>query len=63
MRNQSSNQDSWWHERPTKIGDLPTGYQTIGDVQKRDKSVWVKAAVVVGLMLALIVSLVSMATR
>ncbi|MET0543094.1 MAG: hypothetical protein ABWZ88_15225 [Variovorax sp.] len=63
MKNQSSEHDSWWHERPTKLGELGTGYQALDQGPEKRNVVWQRAALVVGLMFALVLSLVVMAGR
>ena len=53
----------WWHERPTKAADLGTAYQALGRVRQKRETVWKKAALIVGLMFAFILSLISMMSR
>jgi len=64
MKKQASNSQEWWHERPTKTADLSTTYQYFGEASPKDRPhVWKKAALVVGLMFALVLSLISMMAR
>lgn len=60
MQKQINSQDSWWHERPTKAADLDTGYRSLYAARKKRDAVWRKAALIVALMFALILSLFSM---
>ena len=57
MQDPTSHQDSWWHERPTKPAELGTDYQPLHRPRKRD-SVWQKAALVVGVVFALVVTVI-----
>ncbi|MEJ8857592.1 hypothetical protein WKW79_23675 [Variovorax robiniae] len=63
MKKQPQGSEDWWHERPTKTAELSTNYQSLGDASPKQGHVWKKAALVVGLMFALVLSLISMMTR
>lgn len=63
MKKQNSQNDSWWHERPTKaadLGDFSTEYRSIYDLPRKQESIWPKAAMVVALMFGLALALGSM---
>ena len=53
----------WWHERPTKTADLSTSLRAVASARAKREAVWKKSALVVGLMFALILSLISLACR
>ncbi len=55
-------QDSWWHVRPTKAADARTEFQPLYAPRKRD-AVWPIAALIVGLIFALTLTLASAASR
>ena len=64
MKKQTKDSADWWHERPTKSADLPSKYQFFGDAGSANHDhVWQKAALVVSLMFALVLSLISMMAR
>ena len=62
MQKHSQPTNEWWHERPTKIADLPTGYQVLSSTRPVSNDVWPKATFVVCLMFALVLSLISLMT-
>ena len=53
----------WWHERPTKAAELNTAYRALSSGKAKREGIWKKGVLVVGLMFALILSLVSMVSR
>ncbi|MEJ8859784.1 hypothetical protein WKW79_34885 [Variovorax robiniae] len=63
MKKQAQGSEEWWHERPTRTAELSTNYQSLGDAGAKPCHVWTKAGLVVGLMFALVLSLVSMMAR
>lgn len=58
MQKHPTPQDSWWHERPTRISDLDTGLRPLSSPRDDDR-VWIKALMVVGLMFAFGVALIT----
>lgn len=52
-------QDSWWHERETRPADLARPHQLELYRRPVGNEVWIKAGLVVGLMLALILTIIS----
>ncbi len=56
-------QDSWWHERETRPSELTQ--RPALELYRRPvgNEVWIKAGLVVGLMLALILTVISAVVR
>jgi hypothetical protein len=63
MSTQTSKPNDWWHERPTKSADLGTRLAPVCKSRRESDSVWFKAAVTVGLVLALGLSLIGLLGR
>jgi hypothetical protein len=64
MNTHESKQDGWWHERPTKAAELRTMAAPIyAGRRPENESVWFKAAVTVGLVVALGLSLIGLVGR
>lgn len=56
-------QDSWWHERQTRPADIETPSRHQLYRRPKGNEVWIKAGLIVGLMLALILTVISALTR
>jgi hypothetical protein len=54
--------DSWWHERQTRPADLARPSVQLYR-RPEGNEVWIKAGLVVGLMLALILTVISAVAR
>lgn len=59
MQKQSSQHDSWWHERPTKMSDLDTGLRPLSSPRESGDGVWIKALMVIALMFAFGLALIT----
>ena len=53
----------WWIDKPQREARPATRFRTHDANQPRRERVWAEAALVVGLVLALVLSLISLATR
>lgn len=53
----------WWIDKPQREARSTARVRTYEPSPRRGDRVWVKAALVVGLMLALVLSLISLASR
>ncbi|MDQ7958617.1 MAG: hypothetical protein REJ24_13210 [Rhodocyclaceae bacterium] len=56
-------QDSWWHERQTRPADLSQAPKLELYRRPKGNEVWIKAGLVVGLMLALILTVIGAVAR
>jgi hypothetical protein len=63
MQTHTTEQDSWWYERPTKAADLSTGLRPLSRPRHESESVWMKALGVVVLMFALGLALIALIGR
>lgn len=64
MKKQLPEGRPWWHERPTRAAPLSSTYmQALDRSRNAQKKVWPKAALVVSLMFAFVVSVISLALR
>jgi hypothetical protein len=63
MNTEISNPNDWWHERPTTAADVGTRPASLCPRRYESDSVWFKAAVTVGLVLALGLSLIGLVGR
>jgi hypothetical protein len=63
MNTQTPQHTDWWHERPTKAADLGTKPASLYPPRNETDPVWFKAAVTVGLVFALGLSLIALAGR